>query len=117
MEFPKAVLSTHHKTAALQAFNKLFWLQQDLFQRHYVRTDEEAAVHLAKVRDKAHAELLAEKVGEVRLDDSAGWGKGRREDSSDEEETEGEASSATGESGVSADEAQEAARGLPEVDL
>jgi len=67
MEFPKNVLSTAKKAAVLKAFNKLLWIQQDLFQRHYVRTDEEAAANLAKVRDKAHADLLAEKVGEVKL--------------------------------------------------
>ena len=67
MEFPKAVLSTSKKAAVLKAFNKLIWLQQDLFQRHYVRTDEEAAVNLAKVRDKAHADLLAEKMSDARL--------------------------------------------------
>jgi len=71
MEFPRDVLTTHRKTQALQAFNKLFFLQQDLFQRHYIRSDEEAAMHLARVQQAARDELLAEKVEAVKVDDSA----------------------------------------------
>lgn len=93
MEFPKAVLSTSKKAAVLKAFNKLIWLQQDLFQRHYVRTDEEAAANLAKVRDQARAGLLAEKLGEVRVSGKT-LGEVREEE-----------------------EAREAAEGLPEVEV
>lgn len=109
MEFPKDVLSAARKTAVLQAFNKLFFLQQDLFQRHYVRTDEEAATHLAKVQEAAREALLAEQTEKIRVDDSAGWGKGRRESSDEDEEG--------GTAGRSGDEARDTVAALPDVPM
>ncbi|KAI5476297.1 hypothetical protein MNV49_007868 [Pseudohyphozyma bogoriensis] len=49
MAFPRSVLGTSAKTDFMRAFNKIMWIQQDLFARHYTRTDEEAEVHLAKL--------------------------------------------------------------------
>lgn len=49
MSFPRSVISSARKQHVIRAFNKIIWIQQDLFQRHYIRNDEEAAVNLAKV--------------------------------------------------------------------
>jgi hypothetical protein len=47
---PKDELSTKRKLRILRAFGKIVWIQQDLFQRHYVRSDEEAKADLDKWR-------------------------------------------------------------------
>ncbi|GAA6037910.1 hypothetical protein JCM8097_009486 [Rhodosporidiobolus ruineniae] len=53
---PRHELSSSRKLKILRAFNKIIAIQNDLFQRHYVRTDEEAAADLAKWRTKAKQE-------------------------------------------------------------
>ncbi len=47
---PDKTVPVEGKFALSRAFSKLMWIQQDLFQRHYTRTDEEAAAYLDKVR-------------------------------------------------------------------
>lgn len=70
MEFPRSVLSTHRKSAIIRAFNKIMWIQNDLFQRHYTRTDEEAELHLVKVlnNEKEAIKMEATKFAEVRAE-------------------------------------------------
>ncbi|KAK4703628.1 hypothetical protein P7C70_g2589, partial [Phenoliferia sp. Uapishka_3] len=58
--FPKSVLSTGQKTAVCRAFNKIIWIQQDLFARHYTRTDEEAEANLKKNMEAAEDEAKSE---------------------------------------------------------
>ncbi|KAM0748005.1 hypothetical protein T439DRAFT_305175 [Meredithblackwellia eburnea MCA 4105] len=48
LNFPRGVISRTQQAAVVRAFNKLIWIQQDLFARHYTRTDEEAEAHLQK---------------------------------------------------------------------
>jgi hypothetical protein len=43
-------LSQQDRMAVLRAFNKVVAIQTDLFQKHYIRDDEEAAFHLAAQR-------------------------------------------------------------------
>ncbi|GAA5868643.1 hypothetical protein JCM8547_003765 [Rhodosporidiobolus lusitaniae] len=52
MNIPRHELSSPRKLRILRAFNKIIAIQQDLFQRHYVRSDEEAAADLAKWNEK-----------------------------------------------------------------
>ncbi|GAA5821240.1 hypothetical protein JCM11251_004526 [Rhodosporidiobolus azoricus] len=52
MNMPRNELSSSRKCKILRAFNKIIGIQTDFFQRHYVRTDEEAALDLAKWREK-----------------------------------------------------------------
>lgn len=47
---PDETVDARAKFALARAFSKVMWIQQDLFQRHYTRTDEEAAAFLEKVR-------------------------------------------------------------------
>lgn len=47
LTLPDNVLSGGEKIKILRAFNKVIWIQQDLFQRHYIRDDEEAEFNLA----------------------------------------------------------------------
>ncbi|ORY90649.1 Protoglobin-domain-containing protein [Leucosporidium creatinivorum] len=47
LELPEETLPLVKKTAVVRAFNKCMWIQSDLFTRHYTRSDEEAAAHLA----------------------------------------------------------------------
>ncbi|BGP14567.1 hypothetical protein JCM10213v2_002516 [Rhodosporidiobolus nylandii] len=55
MNIPRHELSSSRKLKILRAFNKVIAMQQDLFQRHYVRSDEEAAADLAKWEKRAKA--------------------------------------------------------------
>jgi hypothetical protein len=48
MNIPRHELSSSRKLKILRAFKKIIAIQTDLFQRHYVRTDEEARVDLEK---------------------------------------------------------------------
>ncbi|KAL8280886.1 hypothetical protein RQP46_006565 [Phenoliferia psychrophenolica] len=40
LTLPELVLSQEDKAALSRAFNKMIWIQQDLFARHYTRSDE-----------------------------------------------------------------------------
>ncbi|ORY79343.1 Protoglobin-domain-containing protein [Leucosporidium creatinivorum] len=62
MSFPRTTLSTSKKMAVLRAFNKVVWIQQDLFARHYTRTDEEAAVNLARINAEKASEQEKERI-------------------------------------------------------
>ncbi|KAJ8296042.1 hypothetical protein OF846_001364 [Rhodotorula toruloides] len=50
MQMPREELSSKRKMRILRAFGKIVWFQQDLFQRHFVRSDEEARADLEKWR-------------------------------------------------------------------
>ncbi|KAI5478270.1 Globin domain containing protein [Pseudohyphozyma bogoriensis] len=47
MKVSDTELSAEEKLVTIRAFNRLMWIQNDLFQRHYIRDDEEAAFNLA----------------------------------------------------------------------
>ncbi|GAA5967209.1 hypothetical protein JCM11641_000478 [Rhodosporidiobolus odoratus] len=104
MNIPRHELSSSRKLKILRAFNKIIAIQQDLFQRHYVRNDEEAAADLAKWQEQAKATGedgaadLSGKMGglKVQQDQKAG------EAGSEEEE-------------LSKADAKEATDALPEV--
>ncbi|BGP30805.1 hypothetical protein JCM10296v2_002562 [Rhodotorula toruloides] len=51
MQMPREELSSKRKMRILRAFGKIVWIQQDLFQRHFVRSDEEARADLEKWRE------------------------------------------------------------------
>ncbi|GAA6003117.1 uncharacterized protein JCM10292_002875 [Rhodotorula paludigena] len=55
LNIPRDELSSKRKLRILRAFSKIMWISQDLWQRHYVRTDEEAEKDLARWRQQMGA--------------------------------------------------------------
>ncbi|GAA6037922.1 hypothetical protein JCM8097_009492 [Rhodosporidiobolus ruineniae] len=51
MDLPNETADAKVKTAVLRAFNKFMWLQNDLFNRWYAKTDEELAAAMEKAKE------------------------------------------------------------------
>ncbi|KAL8280961.1 hypothetical protein RQP46_006640 [Phenoliferia psychrophenolica] len=62
LTLPEDVLSQGDKAALSRAFNKIIWIQQDLFARHYARSDEESEVHLSTVLAASEGGIVSEKA-------------------------------------------------------
>lgn len=50
MEMPDDVADSTTKLAVISAFNKLVWLQNDLFVRWYAKSDDELAAATARTK-------------------------------------------------------------------
>ncbi|GAA5884557.1 hypothetical protein JCM6882_005298 [Rhodosporidiobolus microsporus] len=51
MDLPEETADTATKTAVLRAFNRFIWLQNDLFNRWYAKTDDELAAATEKAKE------------------------------------------------------------------
>ncbi|GAA6019403.1 hypothetical protein JCM10207_001374 [Rhodosporidiobolus poonsookiae] len=113
MNIPRHELSSSRKLKILRAWNKAIAIQQDLFQRHYIRSDAEAERDLAAWQEQNNGD-----GGALDLAGAGKKGKGTPEDELKRLEKEKAKKEAIQEEEETAEEdAKKATDALPDVQL